>query len=77
MKKFGDKNRGNHCILTVIDVFSKFASAIPVHRKSGDFTTNAFKSILRISKRKPMRIQFYKGTEFLNKNSNHSFINKK
>jgi hypothetical protein len=43
----------NHYILTVIDIFSKFAWAIPVNRKSGDFTTNAFKSILRKSKRKP------------------------
>jgi hypothetical protein len=75
MKKFGNINKGNHYILTVIDVFSKFAWAIPVHRKSGDFTTNAFKSILRKSKRKPKRIQFDKGTEFLNK-SFKSFLEK-
>ncbi len=67
MKKFGNKKKGNHYILTVIDVFSKFAWAIPVHWKSGDFTNNAFKSILRKSKRKPKSIQFDKGTEFLNK----------
>ena len=39
MKKFGEKNKANHYILTVIDVFSKYACVMPVYRKSGNYTT--------------------------------------
>jgi len=66
MRKFAKLNRGNHYILTIIDVFSKFAWAVPVHRKTGNFTTKAFKQVLFNSKRCPKKIQFDKGNEFLN-----------
>ena len=66
MRKFAKLNRGNHYILTIIDVFSKFAWAVPVHRKTGNFTTKAFKQVLFNSNRCPKKIQFDKGNEFLN-----------
>jgi|688.fasta_scaffold79921_6 hypothetical protein len=66
LKKHAKINKGFHYILTIIDVFSKFAWAIPVKRKNGNYTTLAFKSVLIKSKRCPKKIQLDKGTEFLN-----------
>jgi len=54
-------------ILTVIDVFSKFAWAIPLKTKFGIDVINAFEQIFRISGRKPEKLQTDKGTEFKNK----------
>src|SRR5437867_276041 len=60
-------NDGYKFILTCIDIFSKYAWAIPVKSKSSANVSEAFKSILKQSKRKPFRVQTDKGTEFLNK----------
>ena len=58
------QNDGHKFILTVIDVFSKFAWVRPLTNKSANTVTEAFRSV--ISLRKPNFLQTDKGTEFLN-----------
>ena len=52
-------------ILTIIDVPSKYAFAVPIKRKTGDYITEAFKAIFK--NRRPKLLQTDKGTEFINK----------
>ena len=59
-------NDGYNYILTCIDTFSKYAWAIPVHRKTGTDVTVAFRKILA-SGRKPEKLQSDMGKEFLNR----------
>ena len=58
----------NNCkfILTVIDVFTKYAWAIPLKNKSGLSITNGFKTILSEG-RKPEKLWVDRGSEFYNK----------
>lgn len=65
MRKFKHSNRGSQYILSVIDVFSKFAWAIPLKDKSSKSLYLAFKSIFDRN-RIPLRIQSDQGNEFLN-----------
>lgn len=59
------KINNNFChILTVIDVFSKFAFAIPIKNKKPETIVNAFKTIFEISK--PKNLQTDRGSEFYN-----------
>src|SRR5882724_4066391 len=67
MKSLSSYNDGFNNILTVIDVFSKYAWAIPITTKTPDNIINAFKHIFNTSKRKPVKLQTDKGTEFVNK----------
>ena len=61
-------NNGFNYIMTVIDVFSKKAWAIPVKTKSSKDMLVAFKELFHESDpRKPERIQTDAGKEFLNK----------
>ena len=54
-------------LLTVIDVFSKFAWAVPVHSKDALTITEAFDQVLITAKhRQPRRLQTDKGKEFIN-----------
>ncbi len=53
-------------ILTVIDVFSKYAFVEPLKSKQGTEIINAFRKIFEKSNRKPIKLQTDKGTEFLN-----------
>jgi transposase InsO family protein len=58
-------NNGYTFILTVIDVFSRLAFAVPLKNKSGATLTAAFQKIL---KKHPVKyLQTDKGTEFKNK----------
>jgi hypothetical protein len=57
-------NDGFRYLLTCIDVFSKFAFAIPIKNKTGTTLTEAFERILQ--ERKCNMLQTDKGTEFLN-----------
>ena len=50
-------------ILTVIDIFTKYAWAIPLKNKSGLSITNGFKTILSEG-RKPEKLWVDKGSEF-------------
>lgn len=66
MHKFSKYNKGCNYILTVICVFSKFAWAVPVARKTKEAVTAAMKKILLGSSRKPKNIQSDLGKEFYN-----------
>ena len=65
MQEFSQQNSGYKYILTVIDIFSKYAWAIPLKDKSGKSVLNAFKKIFK--HRVPTKIQTDKGKEFVNK----------
>lgn len=55
-------------ILTVIDVFSKFAWTTAVPNKDGATVTEAFRTVLdQAAPRKPKRLHTDKGKEFFNK----------
>ena len=69
-------NKGYTFILTVIDVFSKVAWAIPLKQKTGAEIVRAFEKIFKTSKRHPQKIQTDKGSEFLNKTF-QSYLKKK
>ena len=64
MQKLAKYNKGFKYILTVIDVFSKYAWAIPIKTKSNENVTSALKIILDKGQ-KPKKIQSDKGKEFL------------
>lgn len=71
MRSLSSQNNGYNYILTVIDLLSKYAWAIPIKRKTGEFTTEAFADIFKT--RKPTLLQTDKGTEFINKNTQELF----
>lgn len=71
IKQFSKFNDGTNYLLTVIDIFSKYAWAIPIKRKTGEEVTKAFKKIF--NERKPEKIQTDKGTEFINKHTQKLF----
>lgn len=75
MKKFKSKNKVNgkqvQYILTVIDVLSKFAFAIPLVNKSGPVVAAAFDSIFQ--ERKPQKLKTDAGKEFLNRSCQEIF----
>src|SRR5882724_1767033 len=66
MPEMAHYNDGYPNILTVIDVFSKYAWARPLLTKFPDSVINAFQSIFDVSGRKPEKLQTDKGTEFVN-----------
>ena len=68
MQQLSRDNQGNKYLLTVIDVFSKKAWALPIKNKSGKEMLEAFKRLFHdAAPRKPERIQTDAGKEFLNK----------
>ena len=68
MQGISKQNEGVNYLLTVIDIFSKFAWAIPVKNKGGKEMLNAFKTLFEKSApRIPEKLQTDAGTEFLNK----------
>ena len=61
-------NRGYRYLLTVVDVFSKYAWVQPVKNKTGQAVTDVFEKILKGSGgRKPINLQTDDGKEFYNK----------
>jgi transposase InsO family protein len=67
MQTLADENDRARYILTVIDVFSKYASAVPIVRKEAQTVTEAFAEVLRRAKpRYPGRLHTDKGTKFFN-----------
>lgn len=58
-------NKSFKYILTVIDIFSKFAYAVPVKNKSGNHVASAMERVLESSK--PKNIHSDQGKEFFNK----------
>ena len=59
-------NGGYKYLLTCIDIFSKYAWAIPVKDKSASSLLSAFQTLLS-SGRTPVKLQTDKGTEFTNR----------
>jgi len=53
-----------HDLITVIDLFSKYAYSIPLKSKSSNDIINAFKSLF--TSRKPKKLWTDEGTEFTN-----------
>lgn len=76
VKHIKKQNDGFNYILTVIDVFSKFAWALPIRSKTGTSICDAFSTILKTSKRIPVNLMTDKGTEFSNRLF-QQFLNKK
>ena len=59
-------NKGFRYIFIVIDNFSKYLWAIPLKNKYSQTITNGFANILSTSKRKPLKIESDRGSEFYN-----------
>ena len=59
-------NKSYRCIFIVIDNFSKYSWAIPLKKKYSQTITNEFSNILTKSKRKPLKIESDRGSEFYN-----------
>ena len=57
-------NKGFRFLLCVIDIFSKFAWAVPLKDKKGVSIVDAFQKILDDSNRKRNKIWVDKGSEF-------------
>ena len=66
MSAFSKDNHGVKYLLTIIDVFSKYAWVMPLKSKTGKDITKAFDYIIEGSGRKPSRLWVDKGTEFYN-----------
>ena len=67
MQGLARKNDGMRYLLTVIDVFSKFAWVVPVKSKDAPAVTAAFRQVLDgAAPRRPRRLQTDKGKEFFN-----------
>ena len=62
--------------LCVIDIYSKYASVIPLKNKKGTAITNAFQKIVNESNQKPNKIWLDKGSQFYNR-SMKSWLEKK
>lgn len=60
-------NGGVRYILTVIDLFTRYAFARSLRNKKGDVVLAAFLDILKRSGRQPQKLQSDAGTEFTNK----------
>ena len=65
MQQFSKQNKGFKYLLTVIDLFSKFAWAISLKTKTGKEMIEAFLKLLR--HRNPKKLWTDAGKEFLNK----------
>ena len=59
-------SKGFRYIFIITDNFSKYLWAIPLKNKYSQTITNEFSNILTTSKRKPLKIESDRGTEFCN-----------
>lgn len=64
MRPYAGENQGYHYLLTVIDMFSRYAMVRPLKRKTPAEVIGALKSIFREEKRKPRYLQTDEGMEF-------------
>ena len=67
MQLISKYNKGIIYLLCAIDLFSKYAFAVPLKDKKGTTIVNAFQGILKNSKTKPNKIWIHQGSEFYNK----------
>lgn len=75
MTAFASENDGFKYILNAIDVFSRFAYAIPLKSKNASDVLAAFKKIISEAGTKPIKIYTDAGKEFLNEKMKQ-FLNK-
>lgn len=66
MQEFAQYNDNYKYLLTVIDVLSKYAWAIPLKKKTGAEVVEAFQNIFKESGRKPLMLRTDRGKEFVN-----------
>ena len=59
-------NQQHKFLLTVIDVLSKYAWAVPLKDKTGETIIRAFQHIIKKDHRQPRFLRTDKGTEFIN-----------
>ena len=59
-------NKGFRYIFIIIDNFSKYLWALPLKNKYSQTITNEFSNILTKSKRKPLKIESDRGSEYYN-----------
>ena len=59
-------NKGFRYIFVIIDNFSKYSWAIPLKNKNSQTLTDEFSNILIKSKRKPLKIESGRGSEWFN-----------
>ena len=71
MQKYKSQNKNINYILTIIDVFSKYAWAIPIKKKTGNDISKAFENVFK--ERIPRKIHTDKGLEFINKPAQELF----
>ena len=71
MRSLSKHNDNVNYILTVIDVFSRYAYAYPIKNKTGDYITEAFQKLFKTQT--PKLLQTDKGTEFINKKTQSLF----
>lgn len=64
MQKFAKQNNGIKYLVTVIDIFSKYAFAFPVKTKSANDVTSGFEKLFK--NRQPFKLQTDQGLEFEN-----------
>ena len=69
-------NKGFRYIFLVIDNYSKYLWAVPLKNKYSQTITNEFSNILTNSKRKPLKLESDRGTEFYNSNFQKLLKNK-
>jgi hypothetical protein len=68
LQKHSRINKGYKYILTVVDVLSKYAWAVPVRTKSGQSVTDAMQKVFsQSSPRVPVNVQCDDGKEFYNR----------
>lgn len=68
MRPYSRSNKGYNYILTVIDVLSKYAWAVPLKSKSGNEMSETIAKIIRDGERCPTNFQTDRGKEFYNSN---------
>ena len=73
MQLISKPNKGFRFLISVIDIYNKYARVIPLKDKKGTTITNAFQKNLNESNWKPKQIWVDKGSEFYNR-SMKSFL---
>ena len=66
MQSLSRKNKSIKYLLCAIDLFSKYASVVPLKDRKGISIVNAFNKIIKQSRRKPNKICLDQGSEFYN-----------
>ena len=67
VQKLKRDNKGTNYLLTVVDVFSKYAWVVPIKQKTGPLVAQALATLFQTSKRTPQKLQTDDGKEFYNK----------